>query len=60
MDTSEQPIAAIDAQKTAYKQTKAGISITFTIHPDDEHKKLMELPLGEVVRLYVTKPSIGA
>lgn len=60
MEENETPIAVVDAQKTGYRQTKTGISVTFTIHPDDKHEELMKLSLGDIVRLYVTKPSIGA
>lgn len=52
-------LCVIDAQKSGYRQSKGGIVVSFTIHPNDPHNKLMELDLHEVVRLYVTKPKIG-
>lgn len=57
---TEEAIASCEAVKTSYRQTKSGIAVTFTIHPSDIHDKLALLELGTTVRLYVTKPEIGA
>lgn len=58
-EEDEEVIAKVDALKTSYRQSKSGIVVSFTIHPDDKHEELMKLDLGEAVRLYVTKPNIG-
>lgn len=60
MDDIGKPVCQIDAQKQGYRQSKSGIVISFLIHPDDPHEGLMQLALGDVVRLFITKPEIGA
>jgi hypothetical protein len=60
MEPNEKAIAVVDAQKHSYRQSKQGIVISFLLHPQDNLTELMKLELGDVVRLYVTKPEIGA
>lgn len=55
-----EPICACDAIKAIFKQDKKGIWITFILNPEDVSSALMETPIGEVVRLFVTKPDMGA
>lgn len=59
-EPNEMPIAAVDAQNHSYRKSKSGIVVSFLIHPNDPHEGITKLDLGEVVRLYVTKPNIGA
>lgn len=54
------PIFAGDAIKASYRQTDKGISITFLINPEDVSAELSLLALGEVIRLFVTRPEMGA
>lgn len=54
------PLFAGDAIKASYRQTDKGISITFMINPEDVTKELALLGIGEVIRLFVTKPEMGA
>lgn len=55
------PIAKFDAIKTGYAQKKGGTFVTFMINegPDDDHKGITDLPLGEIVTLMVTQESGG-
>lgn len=55
----ETPIANVEAQNHSYRKTKSGIVVSFLISPHDPHDELMKLDLGEVVKLYVTKPEVG-
>lgn len=55
----EEPIAACETIMVAYKKTAKGIAVTFLIQPLDAHEKLALLPLGEIVKIYITKPQIG-
>jgi len=57
---NEKPIAVVDAVKISYAQKKDGMFITFSMNPTDPHRELAELPLGSIVRLYVTEPDMGA
>lgn len=53
------PVCACEAIKVSYRQTSKGIFITFSVHPDDMIDELSRMPLGEVVKLYVTTRDIG-
>lgn len=61
---SEEPISACEAIFVAYsKKRQKGedkMLVSFLLNPVDVHDKLAMLPLGEIVKLYVTKPEIGA
>ena len=55
-----EPIFAGDVIKQSYRQTDKGISVTFLVNPEDMTEQLAMLGLGEVIRLFVTKPEMGA
>lgn len=59
--TDETPIAAGEAMKVNYAQKKGGTFITFKLseNPDDNFSGLVDLNLGDPIRLYVTKAEIG-
>lgn len=44
-ESIKQPVK-VEAQKTGYRQTKSGIVISFTIHPEDAHEDLANMPIG--------------
>lgn len=58
---SETAIASCEVIKTGYSQKKGGTYVTFLIseNPDDSYEGLTNLPLGEIVQLYVTKKELG-
>lgn len=59
---TEIALASCEVIKTGYAQKKGGTFVTFLIseNPDDAYEGLTNLPLGEVVQLYVTKKDLGA
>ena len=58
---TEVPLASCEVIKTGYAQKKGGTYITFLIseNPDNAFEGLTELPLGEVVQLYLTRKDFG-
>ena len=54
------PIFAGDAIKQSYRQSNKGIIVSFIINEEDMSDLLAGLKLGEVVRLFVTIPEMGA
>ena len=57
--SEEIPLAACDAIKMAMKQTGKGIILTLSLNPEDVTDALNRVPIGEVIKIYVTKPDIG-
>ncbi len=39
-------VIKVEAVKSSYRQTKTGVVISFTLHPDDDHKQLADMPIG--------------
>lgn len=58
-EPNERPIASCEATKHSYRQTSRGVVISFLVHPDNVQQEFASMPLGDVVKLYVTKPDIG-
>jgi len=56
----EMPIAACDAIKMSMKQTGKGHILTLSLNPDDVTDALNRVPIGEVIKIYITKPDLGA
>ena len=61
----ETPLEACDAIFTGFSKTRSKtdgdkIRVTFLLDAAEDHQKLAALGLGEVIRLYVTKPEYGA
>ncbi len=44
-------VVKVEAVKTSYRQTKTGVVISFTLHPDDDHKQLADMQIGTRVVL---------
>ena len=63
-ENSEEAIAAAEAIFVTYsKKRQKGedkMLVSFLLNPLDVHDRLATLPLGEIVKLYITKPNIGA
>jgi hypothetical protein len=59
LEDNENHLASIDVTKIAYRQTKDGMLVTFSMSPNDNFGKIAELPLGWIGRIHVTEPNIG-
>ena len=56
---NETPVGTFEAQKHSYRQTSKGVVISFLVHPENVQSQFAAMPLGDVVKIYVTKQDIG-
>lgn len=56
----EIPIAACDAINMSLSKNAKGITVKFMINPLDVTDELTRLPIGEVIKIYITKVDMGA
>lgn len=54
------PILAADATLAVLKKDKKGILLAFYVSSEDMTDEMLRADLGDVLRLFVTKPELGA
>lgn len=59
-DQIGKPILAADAIFAAMKKDKKGIFMGFYVNPEDITQQALSLNLGDVVRVFITIPELGA
>lgn len=55
----EEAIVSCEAIKMKMAQTGKGIILTLSLSPDDVNETLNRIPIGEVIKIYITKPDVG-
>ena len=60
MDHKEKAIAECEAIKMKMSQTGKGIILVLSLQPDDVTDELNRVPIGDVIKVYITQPNLGA